>query len=326
MNSDPTIAIRLQVFPPALRVLIDAELAAGNEVTEVSSSFPAPPAGAYARLARSVTTRPHDSSGGLSYRARNTSLYSGEWTDENRFFFVLEPPLPPPPEPDMDAIRAGRSSVVPPRPQAPSDPVVRQFEASMAIDYEKWREGIGYDLSLLRDADLTQRAAIEAIVLGRGVQDWRDVEALAALDTPTARRALESALTHGTAEIRLAVLRHAPAIVPPETKTALLVDALRTATFYGGLTQALREVETFHPSEIIEELLRGTLAREGEVAVHFAAMAMFLHGRAESSFDWSQRPFFLRFHADLGRPREAVFRELCDRIGVKAESFVDSGR
>src|SRR5262249_33247684 len=36
---------------------------------------------------------------------RNSSIYSGEFTDAKRFYFVLEPPDPPPPEPNMDAIR-----------------------------------------------------------------------------------------------------------------------------------------------------------------------------------------------------------------------------
>lgn len=95
----------LAQFPPALRVLIEAELAAGNAIVEVGHSFPAPPAGAYFKLANKVTTRPRRSSDGVSFYERNSSIYSGEFTDAKRFYFVLEPPNPPPPEPDMDAIR-----------------------------------------------------------------------------------------------------------------------------------------------------------------------------------------------------------------------------
>ncbi|MBL0035373.1 MAG: hypothetical protein IPP26_06295 [Flavobacteriales bacterium] len=43
--------------------------------------------------------------GEVVFYARNNSSYAGEFTTEQRHFFVLEPPLPPEPEPDMDAIR-----------------------------------------------------------------------------------------------------------------------------------------------------------------------------------------------------------------------------
>lgn len=92
-------------LPAALRALLEAELAAGNSITEVSHSHPAPPVGACFMLARRVTTRARASGDGLSFYERNSSLYSGEFTDAQRFFFILEPPLPAPAEPDMDAIR-----------------------------------------------------------------------------------------------------------------------------------------------------------------------------------------------------------------------------
>lgn len=98
---------QLALFPPVLRELLAAELAAGNRIVEISGSFPAPPVGAWAMLERPVTTRPRESGGGIRFRERNDSLYSGEFSDSKGHWFVLEPPLPPPPPPDMDAIRAG---------------------------------------------------------------------------------------------------------------------------------------------------------------------------------------------------------------------------
>lgn len=105
MNLTPEQQHELAAFPPPLRTLVEAELAAGNTIVEIGHSFPAPPAGAYFKLARKVTTRPRTSVDGLDFYDRNTSLHSGEFTDTRRFHFVLEPPNPPPPEPDMDAIR-----------------------------------------------------------------------------------------------------------------------------------------------------------------------------------------------------------------------------
>lgn len=105
MPPDPDLDTELARFPKAVRALVDAEIAAGNAIVDVGHSHPAPPAGAYVKLARKVSTRPRASGGGLCFYERHSSLYSGEFTDERRFFWVLEPPDPPPAEPDMDAIR-----------------------------------------------------------------------------------------------------------------------------------------------------------------------------------------------------------------------------
>ncbi len=105
MSLTPEQQQELAAFPPALRKLVEEELAAGNSVVEIGHSFPAPPAGAYFKLANKVTTRPRASAHGLDFRERNSSCSSGEFTDAKRFYFLVEPPGPPPPEPDMDAIR-----------------------------------------------------------------------------------------------------------------------------------------------------------------------------------------------------------------------------
>ena len=100
----------LAAFPIALRELIEAELAAGNTVVEISHSHPAPPVGACFILANQVSTRPRATGHGLTFYERNSSSYSGEFTDEKRFYFILEPPNSPPSYPDMDAIRTALSS------------------------------------------------------------------------------------------------------------------------------------------------------------------------------------------------------------------------
>lgn len=105
MSLTPEQQRELARFPLVLRTLIEAELAVGNSIEEIGHSFPAPPAGAYFKLANKVSSRPRASGDGLNFYERNSSIYSGEFTDATRFYFVLEPPNPPPPEPDMDAIR-----------------------------------------------------------------------------------------------------------------------------------------------------------------------------------------------------------------------------
>ena len=97
---------------------------------------------------------------------------------------------------------------------------------------------------------------------------------------------------------------------------------MERAEISGGLTQALLQVEEFHPPRIVDALFRGVLQRDGTTAVHFSAMLMFLHGRAASSFDWEQRPFFLKFQTEDRAQRAAAFRELCEKTGVGADRFL----
>jgi hypothetical protein len=308
-------------FPAALQALLDAELAAGNTIAETASCFPAPPAGAYFKMARPFTTRPRESGGGLKFRDFASTYYSGSFTDERGFYFLLEPGIEPPPEPDMDAIRAAHA----PKPFKPreieSDPntPLGRFERSMVIDYIKWHDGEGYDLDAIREASAEERVAIGRLLLDRGAKDWRDVEALAALGS---QDALKSAMNSSDPAIRLAVVQYAPALVPESDRAKSLVRALQTARFGGGLSQAIDQAADFHPKEVVEALIDGALNREGECAVHFAALLLFIHGQAESAFDWDQRPFFLRFNTENRKDREQVFRELCERIGVDASSYL----
>jgi len=319
-------------FPAALRALIENEVAAGNEIVELSHGFPAAPCGAYVKLARPVSTRERRSTGELSFYDREMPSYSGEFTDAKRHFFVLEPPRPPAPPPDMNAIRerASRSSAAPVErarePQPPSSPAprvdwtptrVQRFAASMVIDVDKWRDGVGYDLDLLREATGDERVDIETLLVCRGVQDWRDVEALAALDTVRARQVLEQTLREG-GELAVAVTRFAPHLSSEGQRTAALVAALEKSEFYGGLTEALSEAEDFHPPEVVDALWRGVLERPGEIAVHFVALLMWIHGQAESPFDWELRPYFLTFHTEDRAERERLVRELRERLSGSA--------
>lgn len=335
MNLSTDVQRELDAFPPELRALVDAELAAGNSIAEVSHSHPAPPVGCCLKLAKPVTTRPRQSGDGLKFIDRNSSLYSGEFADAKRFYFVVEPPNPPPPEPDMDAIRARHNAPTPPLVNRQpfehfaGSSLVERFRQSMQINYEKWHDGIGYDLEAIELATDDERAAIEAILTTRGIDDWRDVEALAALGTPLAMTLLKTVMKTGNHEMRGAVMQYAPQLVPDADRIASLVNALDSAVIYGGLTQALDQVAEFHPPPVMDALFRNVLTRTGDAAVHLAAMLMFLHGKAASTFDWDHRPLFLRFHTpptsadSRSAAREAAFRELCQRMDVDPEPHLD---
>lgn len=297
-------------FPPGLRALLDAELAAGNTILKFSHGFPAPPIGACIMLEKPVSTRAKATDDNFIYRQVQGSLYSGWFTDKDKRFFLLEPPLASDAEyPDMDAIREAHDAPAPDIVFRFGGEIVDRFRKAMQIDYEKWHDGIGYDLDVLAEAnDDEKRTILSYLIPPSG---WRDIEALAAIDSDVARKALHKALTSDNAEVRAAVTRYAPSIASEDERTEVLLRALKHGKFYDDLTSALDQVEDFHPPAIVDALFRGLFVRPGEIATNFAAMLAFVHGKAESAFDWGLRPLFLKFNSDDGAERERAFEELC---------------
>lgn len=99
---------------------MEAELRAGNRILRSGGGHPAPPAGDLVLLAEDLHTRLKDLPSGLRYYARNSSAHHEEITDDAGFCWVLTAPLPPPPEPDMDAIREAANRPSAPPPPAPA--------------------------------------------------------------------------------------------------------------------------------------------------------------------------------------------------------------
>ena len=200
-----------------------------------------------------------------------------------------------------------------------------RFRASQAIDRDKWRDGIGYDLAALDAMTAAERAGVEAELAARATPDWRDLEALARLGGPTARQAMQRALRHGDPGVRGAALRHGWSLLSDGERLLGIRRALEEATLYNGLTEALEAAEAFHPPAVVDLLLRALLAREGAVAVHLAALLVFLHGQADAPFDWAQRPCFLRFATEDPAERRVAFRELCVRLGRDPAPLLSEG-
>lgn len=297
-------------LPPALRALLDSELAAGNRIVSVGHHHPAPPVGAFVMLEQMVSTRPRHSTADIRFHDRNSSSHRGEFADPERFFFLLEAPGPPPEPPDMDAIREAANRTPPPT----AGGAFTRFQRSRRIDYGRWREGIGYDLDALAEVTATERAAIMASLIPPS--DWRDVEALVAIGSPEALEALRQAAEHAPTSIRLAILERAPALVPEALRLDMLLRALASADIMNGLSAALDEMEVFHPPAIIAALFAALMEREGDIAYHCAATLAVIHGLIESRLDWSMRPLFLRFNTDDLDQRKAAWHALRQQLGL----------
>ena len=61
------------------------------------------------------------------------------------------------------------------------------FKGGMVIDYEKWHDGVGYDLSVIEQMSPAERSMLTAKLRDKlkSHPDWRDVEALHTLNGTT---------------------------------------------------------------------------------------------------------------------------------------------
>jgi len=303
-------------LPPVLRQLLDAELAAGNEIASVEHGFPAAPAGASFRLTGPVRSQPRVSAGELRFYERNSPQYSGEFTVEPRHFFILEPPLP---EPDMALPKP--AAPPPPAPPSPSA-LLEQFHASMGMDYEKWREGIGYALDLLPLMTSGERDTLEGELMQRLQREgnWRDLEAMAAFNTPASRAAIDAARFHSDPEVRAYAVQQAieEGNLPAELVESDVIGVIERAASMSTLSRALSLAESCRTRAVRRAILDRARTGDSATRVHMAALLFYLCGKSDEQFDWNHRPYFLRFgdHND-----DSDFRAAWQELRVTWEAF-----
>ena len=186
-----------------------------------------------------------------------------------------------------------------------------RFEKSMNIGLEQWREGTGYDLDALAQMTPVERARIERLLIrnlaDRG--DWRDVDALAALGTPAAMEAVMKARRHSDP----AICSHAVSyfLDRDPVDTELENDVIRAIRL--GAIDLAQRCPTL---PVKQALLEVALSGEAVIRVNAAALLLYLCGKATEPFDWSQRPFFLRFGEDDPGEVQAAGEELRRRTGL----------
>lgn len=184
---------------------------------------------------------------------------------------------------------------------------------------EKWREGIGFDLAALNNVTESERDSLVKTLEKRlkTEGDWREIEALAAIGTPRAKKAIRGAIDHGTPETRLYAAEQLAKMDEPENLEGAIIEALRKTSLFGGLSDALDLAEDNPTPRIQETLLDLALnGDEEEQRIHCAALALYLGGKAEEAFDWNHRPFFLRFGDQDRNIQIEAYKELCSRLGV----------
>ena len=192
-------------------------------------------------------------------------------------------------------------------------PAYQRFLESTVIDYEKWHDGVGYDLTALDDMTAAERERVLEQMLGRAIE-WRELEVLEKLASPRAWKAIEDTFRgDGDIDTRLAAAvaleRGRRLDIPMDEVVAEAILALRKIE--GGLTRALLLAERYPTEQVKRALLRAS-ERKTEAAIHCAALLCYLTGKAAEAFDWNLRPLFLRLvPGNDEADRNAAYRELC---------------
>jgi len=193
------------------------------------------------------------------------------------------------------------------------------------MDYAKWHDGVGYDLDALRKLSLDEKEKVEDSLITRGVQDWRDIEALAEIGSEKALSAIKSALQSDKYEVRIKAIESLSEkkVVSEKEIETVLVETIPLVSILNGQTFTLRLAEKYPSSAVKRVLLWCALYGNDDIRVHAAALIYYLYGIATSSFDWNYRPFYLRFGDKNLSNRKLAYDELCDKIQVDPHWAID---
>jgi hypothetical protein len=342
MTLSERIALQVELLPAGIKQILDQQLAAGNVLQDVEIGAGAEAGKVAIMLDHPFRYVPDALPAGIEYhelKNRNPMIFEFCTTDKKWSLFTAKfkpmvlQPVQGPPDPTAayiermkqvcereeaeakrraEGVRENNGEYVEPR---PGDPAQR-FIASMKMTFEMWHDGNGYDLESLDQIPADQIKDVQATLLNHRPVDWRDIEALARIDSPEAKAAVVAALNHSDPKVRREALLHVPDKLDPKDREKNLLKALQSDDVFGDLSAAIDEAEEFHPPAVVDALLKGALERHGPTAILFAGLLYFIHGKSKSAFDWDYRPFFLRFDTSDRAERITVFRELCETIGV----------
>ena len=182
-----------------------------------------------------------------------------------------------------------------------------RFRESMVMNHERWHDGTGYDLDLLQTATPEELGEVEDLLATKSMDDWRNVEALAFLNTPRTRKLLRQRFEDGDIEMKTTLISYAPDLFSEDERIDVLVEALQSGP-EESLTKAMLIVESFHPPRIVKALLDGLRTRDTTTAEEFAMMLLVIHNKAESLYDIPVRRALPPFE---GPEREKHGQEFC---------------
>jgi len=180
---------------------------------------------------------------------------------------------------------------------------LKRFLDSTVMDYEKWHDGIGYDLEALGALKGTDKAQAIAWLKSRLCDrdaGWRDAEAAQYLGQADL---IEIARRHRNAEVRRVVASKAD-------RRRDILSALRKGEDDSETLRALDDIALTPDPEMRATLLWCTLHSPGVVAFHAAAKLLEIYTGLQDP--WDERPFLLQFTEP--ETRQPAYAELLKRI------------
>jgi len=198
------------------------------------------------------------------------------------------------------------------------DEAYQLFLDSMAMNFDKWHDGIGYDLEALGRLGLKERASIEELLIKNleHAGDWRDVEALIALGTASAHAAVDKARFHTKTQVRNYALRRTLDNQDLRDTTTSEITELEEQVILAVEHGDFKIAEFMPTMRVKRALLDYTRRGDSEFRGSAAALLLYLCGQASEPYDWSQRPFFLLFSNDDQRVVQQAWEHLRKRTGI----------
>ncbi len=194
------------------------------------------------------------------------------------------------------------------------------FLDSMTIEFDQWHDGTSYNLEALGLLGPEERISIEELLIENLKQagDWRDVEALAALGTTSARKAVDKARFHNNTQVRNYALK-----IIISTRNSKDTAKKDIAELEQQVVQAVKHgdyqlAESMPTMRVKKALLDSARETDSETRVNAAAFLLYVCGQTSEPFDWNQRPFFLRFAEENPVELQQAWEELRKRTGLWA--------
>lgn len=189
----------------------------------------------------------------------------------------------------------------------------------MTIDYGKWRDGEPYDIAALSDITDDERDLLTDEICGKSSLDWRDVEALRALDTPKARQRVARAAKRqhdgGGAEALLTEIESGGWTEASEKRVIEMLEHMESMT---GASDRLYDLcEQHQTPAILKQLMRNArIQSDPTMRYSSGAFLLYLAGHVDSRyvFDTDHRPHLLDLNSDDYKTYKAAVAWLEDKV------------
>jgi hypothetical protein len=207
---------------------------------------------------------------------------------------------------------------MPPRPRRPEpSPALLRFRSSMMLDYDKWKDGEPYDIAALTQITLEEARQLADEIAAKGKLDWRDVEALRAIDTPRARARIKTAARLQTDGGGAEAFSEEVATHWSISAEKRLLAKLTRAQLMDSSLDRLLEMAEAHPTEAVRKRL-WKLATTGEKDTRYTygAFLLYLAGHAADWYGWNtrHRPHLLDITHETGGKQTAAIAWLKDKL------------